>query len=38
LAPTVAELIVGAAVSTRNDREVLNDEVAVEESAFLARQ
>ena len=38
LAATAAELIVGAAVSTRNDRVALNEELAAEESTFFARQ
>src|SRR5207248_11555711 len=37
-AATVAELIVGAAVSTRNAWVALNDELAAEESTFLALQ
>ena len=38
LAATVAELIVGAVVSTVNDWIALNDEEAAELSTFLARQ
>jgi hypothetical protein len=37
-AETVAELMVGAAVSTRNDRVAVNAELAAEESTFFARQ
>ena len=38
LAATVAELIVGALVSTRKDWVALKAEEAAEESVFLARQ
>ena len=37
-AATVAELIVGAVVSTRKERIALKDELAAEESTFLACQ
>src|SRR5439155_20776225 len=37
-AATVAELMVGAVVSTRKDWVALNEEPAAEESTFLARQ
>src|SRR5204863_8684349 len=37
-AATVAELIVGAVVSTRKERMALKEELAAEESTFLARQ